>query len=52
LKNLAFMMGIDYEDLPPTKKSFARELIRTAQSHQRLPELLEFCRQERPQAAW
>ena len=52
LRNLAFMMGIDYEELPTTKKSFARELIRTAQSHQRLATLLEFCRQERPQVGW
>ncbi len=52
LKNLAFMMGIDYEELPTTKKSFTRELIRTAQSHQRLAELVEFCQQERPQVNW
>jgi hypothetical protein len=52
LKNLAFMMTIDHEDLPSAKKSFARELIRTAQNQRRLAELLDYCRQERPQAAW
>ena len=52
LKNLAFMMGIDHENLPATKKSFARELIRTVQNQQRLAELRDYSRQERPQVDW
>jgi hypothetical protein len=52
LITLSFMLGIEDEDLPEPKKSFTRELIRTAQNRQRLPELLELCRQERPLVEW
>ncbi len=52
LKTLAFMLGIEDEDLPESKKSFTRELIIAAQNRQRLSNLLDLCRQERPEIAW
>jgi hypothetical protein len=51
LITLAFMLGIEDEDLPEPKKSFTRELIIAAQNRQRLPNLLDLCRQERPEIA-
>jgi hypothetical protein len=52
LVTLAFILGIEDEDLPEQKKSFTRELIIAAQNRQRLSNLLELCRQERPEVAW
>ena len=52
LRDLAFMIDIDHENLPTAKRSFARELIREAQNTQRLAQLLDLCRHERPQMDW
>ncbi len=52
LHDLAFELGIDKDNLPTRKKSFARELIQNLKKQQRLHELVELCRRERPNIEW
>ena len=48
LHDLAFELEIDQDNLPATKKSFARKLIQELKNRQKLAELVEICRRERP----
>lgn len=52
LRNLAFELGIDQDNLPTIKKSMARQLILELKNRQRLPELVTLCRRERPEVEW
>ena len=49
LRTLAFDLDIDYEDLPAdTRDGIALELIRTCERTNRLSELMQVCRELRP----
>ncbi|MBL7200844.1 MAG: hypothetical protein ISS56_11890 [Anaerolineae bacterium] len=49
LRALSFDLGIDYEDLPAdTRDGIALELIRTCERTNRLSELMQVCRELRP----
>lgn len=52
LRTMAFKLNVDYELLPAPKDDFARELIVYLQNRDRLHELIESCRRERPHIAW
>jgi hypothetical protein len=54
LKNICFDLEIDYENLPEhdQKSGFVRELLAYAGRIGRLHELIQLCREERPQLAW
>ena len=53
LQNLAFDLGVDYENLPGKAKSDkARELIAFLDRRGRLAELVQRCHQLRPNAPW
>lgn len=54
LKNICFDLDIDYENLPEHdhKSGFVRELLAFAGRIGRLQELIQVCREERPQLAW
>ena len=50
LRVLCFDLGIDYEDLPAdTRDGIALELIRTCERTNRLSELMQVCRELRPE---
>lgn len=53
LQNLAFDLGLDYENLPgKSKGDKARELIAFLERRGRLSELVQTCYQLRPNASW
>jgi hypothetical protein len=53
LHSLCFDLDIDFDSLAgSTIDSKARELIAACQRHNRLPDLLAVCRQQRPHIAW
>ena len=53
LRTLCFQLGIAYDDLPGTTKSGrARELLLFLQRRQRLPELVDRGKRERPEIPW
>ena len=53
LHRLASDMGIDYDDLPGEGKSRKIvELIQLLSRQERIPQLIELCKRERPQVNW
>lgn len=53
LRDLAFQLGVEYEDLGgPAKRDKARELITFAQRHVRLPQLVNLAAALRPRVEW
>lgn len=52
LKNLAFDLGIDHENLPDLKEGLARELVIQCERLGILETLLAECRQRRPNETW
>lgn len=52
LQSLAFQLRVDYDNLPAAKDGFCRELIVYLQRRKRLHELLEACRELRPNTEW
>lgn len=52
LKDICHDMEINYEDLPPNKMSFIRELIAHLERTGRFEEFGRICRGERPNADW
>ena len=53
LETLCFDLGIDKDNLPnATKPELAQEIILYCERHDKLENLLEICRQQRPHAEW
>jgi hypothetical protein len=52
LRTLCFDLGIDHESLPEEKDGMARELVAYCERHSRIPELVEKCRELRPNVLW
>ena len=52
LCNLCFDLGVDYENFPDTKSGMARELVAHLERCGRIPELLDICKQRRPNVRW
>lgn len=52
LYTLCFDLGVDYENFPEAKRGIARELIAHLERCGRISELLQVCKQRRPNAPW
>jgi hypothetical protein len=52
LRTLCMDLDIDYENFPATKPGLARELFLYCERRQMVDELVELCRQERPEFNW
>ena len=53
LRDLCFDLQINYEDLPgQSRRDKTRELVTFCQRRRQLPELVEACRQLRPNVSW
>jgi len=52
LRDLCFDLYVDHENLPSSKGGIARELILCCERLDRIPELVEKCYQQRPNALW
>jgi hypothetical protein len=53
VKTLCFNLGVDYENIPgDIRSAFIRNLIISLAKRERLPELINLLRQERPRVAW
>ncbi len=52
LKTLCMDLDVDYENFPNTKPGMARELILYCERRRMMNELIELCRQERPDFDW
>jgi hypothetical protein len=52
LQTICYDMDIDHENFPSAKSGLARELLQYCERRGRLPELIEICREERPDVEW
>jgi hypothetical protein len=52
LRTLCMDLDVDYENFPATKTGLARELFLYCERRQMVNELIELCRQERPEFDW
>lgn len=52
LRTLCFDLDIEYENLPETKDGMARELVRHCDRHDRIPQLVQKCRELYPNVSW
>ena len=52
LRTLCMDLDVDYENFPATKPGLARELFLYCERRQMVTELIELCRQERPDFDW
>jgi hypothetical protein len=53
VKTLCFNLGVDYENIPgDIRSAFIRNLIISLAKRERLPELINLLRRERPRVAW
>lgn len=52
IRMICFNLRIDYENFPDTLDGLARELILYCERANRIVELLDVCRRERPELSW
>ncbi len=52
IRNMCYELGLDYEEFPDAKSGLVREMLVLCEKTDRLKEVVDICRRERPKQIW